>query len=92
MKVVALVLGVFIGLSLVPSLVFSAQDFSKMSNDELYAQKQQLSNMSSSDRNAWSAEWQKRVVNMTPEERKKYNVMLSDREIEQLYKDREAGR
>lgn len=67
--------------------VTAAEDFSKMSNDQLYQMKNQVP---VDERGNWSAEWQKRVVNMSPEELKKYNVPLSEAEVSKAYKARQA--
>jgi hypothetical protein len=69
--------------------VQAAQDFSKMSTEQLYQMKDQVP---VDEKANWSAEWQKRVVNMSPEELKRYNVPYSQKELDQAYKARQAPR
>lgn len=53
------------------TLAFAAPDYSGMSNEELAAQRGALHQATVEERNAFQNEWQKRLQQMSPEERQK---------------------
>ena len=63
--------GAIIGSILLISTVF-AVDYSTMSTEELARLKGTMQNATVEERNAFRQEWQKRIQNMTQEERQKY--------------------
>jgi hypothetical protein len=53
------------------SVVF-AFDYSKYTTDELNKMRGTMQNVTQEERDTFRAEWQKRIQNMTPEERQEY--------------------
>lgn len=53
------------------TLAFAATDYSAMTTEELAAQRGTLHQATVEERNAFHNEWQKRVQQMSPEERRK---------------------
>lgn len=62
---------VIFALALLPGPVFSA-DYQSMSTEELSALRGTLSQVTQEERNAFRAEWLKRVQQMTPAEKEQY--------------------
>jgi hypothetical protein len=92
MKSVVFVLALLFGLTLIaPAIVDAAKDYSQMTNDQLY-QMRKSGNVPPQDQSNLESEWMKRVVNMSPEERQKYQVRYSDEEIQKMRMQRQAPR
>ena len=53
------------------TLAFAATDYSAMTNEELAAKRGSMKETTVEERNAFQNEWQKRVQQMSPEERQK---------------------
>ncbi len=82
MKAVLVILAVVFGLTLIAPVIAQAADYSKMSNDQLYQMRKQ--GVSPQESSNLEAEWINRVLAMSPEERQKYQVRYSDKEIQQM--------
>ncbi len=70
MKKVVIVILALSGLVFLSSAF--ARDFSKYTTEELASMRGTLGDASSEEREAFRAEWQRRLENMTPEERQQY--------------------
>ncbi len=66
-----LVLSIVFAVTLSPYILF-ATDFSKYSTEELSNMRGTMQNATVEERNAFRTEWQKRIQNMSQEERQKY--------------------
>lgn len=92
MKSVLFVMALLLGLALIaPIALEAATDYSKMSTDQLY-QLKKSGTVPPQDQPNLESEWIKRVVDMTPEERQKYQVRYSDEEIQKMRQQRQAPR
>ncbi len=91
MKAVLVIVAVVFGMALVAPILVQAADYSKMSTDQLYQMKKSGSVPLQEEQNL-NSEWMKRVVNMTPEERQKYQVRYSDEEIQKMRMERQTPR
>ncbi|MBC8209321.1 DUF1104 domain-containing protein [Methanococcoides sp. SA1] len=58
-------------LALLASPVWSAPDYSAMSNDEMAAMRGNMRDVSAEERASFQSEWQSRIQQMSPEERQK---------------------
>lgn len=84
-------LGAILGVSVLASSAF-AGDYSTMSTEELSKIRGAMQNAAAEERNAFQQEWQKRIQNMTQEEKQEYagkpenagkNNMMQNREMMQ---------
>jgi hypothetical protein len=92
MKSALFVIALLLGLALIaPVTIEAATDYSTMSTDQLY-QLKKSGTVSPQDEPNLESEWIKRVVDMTPEERQKYQVRYSDEEIQKMRQQRQAPR
>jgi hypothetical protein len=66
-----LILTLALAVALSASIVLAA-DYSKYTTDELNSMRGTMQNVTQQERDAFRAEWQKRIQNMTQEERQKY--------------------
>lgn len=90
MKSVLFVVALLFGLALIaPVIVEAATDYSRMSTDQLY-QMRKSGNVAPQDQSNLESEWMKRVINMSPEDRQKYQVRYSDEEIQKMRMERQA--
>lgn len=71
MDLKTVLLGAIFGVSMLASSAFAA-DYSNMSTEELSKMRGTMQNATVEERNAFQNEWQKRVQNMTHEEKQKY--------------------
>jgi hypothetical protein len=91
MKKRLILFGLLMVFALTPFASVSAADYSKMTNDELYALVQQEQVLGGvGDGPNISEEWTKRVIKMTPEERKKYKIWLTEKQIDAIRQQRLA--
>ncbi len=92
MRSTLLVVALLFGLALIaPVIVEAATNYSQMSTDQLY-QMRKSGNVPPQDQSNLESEWMKRVVNMSPEDRQKYQVRYSDEEIQKMRMQRQAPR
>ncbi len=92
MKRALVVVTVLFGLALIaPVIAQAATDYSQMSTDQLY-QLRKSGNVPPQDESNLESEWMKRVVNMSPEERQRYQVRYSDEEIQKMRQQRQSPR
>lgn len=66
-----LIIILVLGLGILAGNAF-AEDYSQYATEELASMRGTLQDASQEERDAFRAEWQKRVQDMTPEERQKY--------------------
>lgn len=71
-KIIRLASGFLFYMTLVASNVFAVTDYSKYSTEELAAMRGTLRNASVEERNAFRTEWQKRMQQMSSDQRQQY--------------------
>ncbi len=79
---------ILVGMALAAPLMAQSTDYSKMSTDQLYQMKQDPDHANDMD---LQSEWMKRMVNMSPDELKKYRIPYTHEQVQKMYENRAGG-